>query len=69
MSSFLTPNYPPPKRKSLEDLAAEVSSFRDEGTTSSDEKPKFDWNFFFIANAVMIIIFGVIIGTFLIGWA
>jgi hypothetical protein len=67
MSSFLTPNYPPPKRKSKEEMIAESGSFVDERSSIAGEKPKFDWNFFSIAMAVMVIIFGVIIGTFIVG--
>jgi hypothetical protein len=63
MSSFLTPNYPPPKRKSKEDMIVDANGFKDESTSIAGDKPKFNWTFFFIANAVMVIIFGVIIGT------
>jgi hypothetical protein len=58
----MTPNYPPPKRKSMEEMIAESNGFKDDSSTLTGEKPKFDWTFFFSAMAVMAVIFGIIIG-------
>jgi hypothetical protein len=60
---ILTPNYPPPRRKTKEEMLAEASGFSDEIRTSVPHQPlKFDWKFFLIAMAVLVGVFGTIIG-------
>lgn len=62
MSSILTPNYPPPARKSKEEMIAEAQG-DGLGRSVPREPIYFDWQFCIIALTFGAVIFGVVIGV------